>query len=236
MNLYHRLSQCSKRLWQPVSCSPHGSRRCHPCRRIPDDTSQPSDQLGTAIKCLADAVRNCVLRDQAHGNSLEPFRPGKVRSGSISIQSKTSGFDDCCGQSISKDDACIATYLHADDRTQVGGFHGCLRFNWGCIRHVCSCARRRSVHACRRVCSWMSSTARDAHRGRDGNSANHRRGQHPPRHRRQQVAHGAYALAFRTSRDATSRYDNQQNEIGCITTRKRVLSISATNTLRELNG
>ena len=236
MNLYHRLSQCSKRLWQPVSCTAYGSRRSHSCRRVPDNTSESSDQLGSAIKCMADAVRYCMLRYRTHGSRIESFRSCKVWSGSVSLQSKASRFDDCCRQGVSENDAGIAAYLHTDDRTKMGDFHGCLRFYWRCFRHICSCTRRRSIHASRRICSRLSPASRDAHRGRDGNSADHRRGQHPLRRRWQQVAHGADALAWRNRCLAISRSDNQQNEIGCAATQGRALSISATNTRRELNG
>ena len=181
MNLYQRLSQCSKSLWQPVSYKKYGSRRCHSSRRILDDTNESSHQLGSTFKRLANAFCNGLLWNRADGDGIKPLRSSSFWCRGFSIQSKTSRSHDRSRQSFSENDASAATCLHPNDRAQVGDFDGRLRLDRRRLRYVRSRAGNRSVSASRRLCAWVPTKTRNAHRRSDGNPENHRRGQHPIR-------------------------------------------------------
>jgi len=163
---------------QVVLYTDHGTRRSHSSRRLPDNTSQQSHQLGKAFKCLADAICHRVLRNRTHGCSVKPVRFSTLRCRSISFQPKTSRFDDCCWTNFSKNDAGTSTDLSANDRTKMGHLDGGVCLNWRSFRYVCSRSRSRSIYARRHLRTRLPSTSRDAHRWGYGNTANYRRGQH----------------------------------------------------------
>jgi hypothetical protein len=184
--LQRNLPRFPLELREVVLCTPYGFRRSNASRWLYDNTSQPRYQLGKALKCLANAICNCMLRYRTDGNSFKPVRFGTIWCRSVSVQPKTSRFDDSCWSNFYKNDAGSSTDLLADDRAKMGNFHGCLCFYGRSFRYICSCPRRRSIHASRHLCSWLPSTSRNSYRRRDGNSTNHRPGQHSLRRRWQE--------------------------------------------------
>lgn len=184
INLNTKMSLLPRKQRHFVLCTNNGTRRGHSSRRLLNYSNQSSDKLGSAIKCLADAICYRVLWNRTYGNSLKSLRSRSVWSRSFSVQSKASGLNDCRRQSFEQNDACTPTYLRADGRTQVGYFDGSMRLNWWNIRYLCCCPRNRPIPAGRYLRSGMSTKTRDVNRRRNGDSEDNRRGQYPIRWRR----------------------------------------------------
>ena len=180
--LSHQLPQLVR---QVVLCTNYGSRRIYSSRWIYDNTTKPCHKLGKAFKRMANAVCYCLLWNRTDGNSIKSVRFGPIWSRSLSIQSSTSRFVDSCWTDYDQNDACTPANLYSDDRAQVGHFNGSMRFYGRVVRYVRCCAGSRSIPSSRRLCTRLPSQTRDAHRGSNGDTANHRRGQYPIRWRRE---------------------------------------------------
>ena len=182
-NLNTQLSHSPHGLRQFVLCSSYGSRRSNSSRWIHHNAAQQSDQLGEAIKRMANAFCNSLLRHRTDGNSIEPLRSRKIWGRSISFQPSASRSHDRCRSCLRQDDASSSKNLSANDRAEVGYINGSMCINRRRVRYIRSCARSRSISSCRCVCSRMSTKARTIDRRRDGNPTINRRRQHPIRGR-----------------------------------------------------
>lgn len=219
--LSHLLPQSVR---QFVLCTTYGSRRNNSSRWIHDNSTKPCNQLGKAFERLADAICHSMLWNRIDGNCVKQVRFSQIRSRSVSVQPEAGGLDDRGGAGLNENDARLTAYLSSNDRTQVGYIDGCLRLYRWFIRHLRSCTRNRSVSSCRCLCTWLSTKARDANRGSDGNSANYRRRQYSVRWRWQpQAASPRFGCAQFASRCNNQRFITQQNSllyvtniIGCI--------------------
>ena len=202
--LSHQLPQLMR---QFVLCTSYGPRTSNTSRRIHDHATQPSDQLGKAFKCLANAFRNSMLRNRTHGNCFKPIRPSSFWRRSISLQPPTSRLTDCCRTSYNENDASASTNLFANDRAQVGCLDGSMRFYRRDIRHIRSSARNRSIPSSRCLRSWLPTASRNVNRRRDGDSANNRSRQHTVRRR---WCSPTIATRYCYSIFAKRRFDNQR--------------------------
>jgi len=230
MNLYHWLSQCTHSLWQPVSCMNHGIRRCHSSRWIFNNSNESSNQLGSALKYLADAICNSLLWYRIDGDSIKSIRSCSIRSRSLPIQSTASGSHDCCRTHFRQDDASPTTSLYPDDRTQMGHLNGCLCLYRRCLRHIRRCAGGGRVHARRRVCSGLPSPTGTANRRLNGNSANYRRRQHPLRWGWETFASGSQSSLSESKNVFSNRCNNQRFEQVKFEISTTTIALSATNT------